>query len=207
MSVTRRDVRLAGTVLERQRHICALFSTRDEEYQALLPFLTEGIEQAERALQIVDPQRQSEHLRRLDDAGVDTETLQQAGHLEVRGWPEAYLRGGQFEQAAMLSLIEEVLVDGAARGYPLTRLWANMEWALEEYPGVGDIVEYETHLNRILPRYNDPVICAYDLSRFGTQIIIDVLRTHPMALIGGQVHENPFFVPPDELLSELASRV
>ena len=40
MSETHRDIRLAGTVLERKRHFCAFFSTRDEEYQALLPFLT-----------------------------------------------------------------------------------------------------------------------------------------------------------------------
>ena len=206
MREMRRDVRLAGAVLDRKRHFCAFFSTRDEEYQALLPFLTEGIEQAERAFHIVDPRRRPEHLRRLDEAGIDTDSLQQHGQLDVRGWPDAYLRGGQFEQAAMLSLIEEVLIDGAQRGYPLTRLWANMEWALEDCPGVGDIVEYETRLNYILPNYDDPVICTYDLSRFGTAIIVDILRTHPMALIGGQVHENPYFVPPDELLAELASR-
>jgi hypothetical protein len=206
VSETHRDIRLAGAVLERKRHFCAFFSTRDEEYQALLPFLTDGIEQAERALHIVDPRRRPEHLRRLDEAGIDTGTLQEVGQLEVRGWPDAYVRGGRFDQAAMLSLIEEVLIDGASRGYPLTRLWANMEWALEEYPGVVDIVEYETRLNYILPRYDDTVVCTYDLSRFGTALIIDILRTHPIALIGGQVHENPFYVPPDALLAELASR-
>jgi hypothetical protein len=33
-----------------------------------------------------------------------------------------------------------------------------MEWALEDRPGVHDIVEYETRLNFILPKYDDPVI-------------------------------------------------
>ena len=41
-------------------------------------------------------------------------------------------------------VIEEVLQNGKAPGYPLTRLIANMEWALEDRPGVDDIVEYET---------------------------------------------------------------
>jgi hypothetical protein len=35
---------------------------------------------------------------------------------------------------------------------------------------------------------------------------MDVLRTHPMAIIGGTLHENPFFVPPDQLLLELRGR-
>lgn len=35
---------------------------------------------------------------------------------------------------------------------------------------------------------------------------MDVLRTHPMVIVGGILQENPFFVPPDEMLRELRSR-
>jgi len=55
-------------------------------------------------------------------------------------------------------LIEEVLTEGRRRGFPLTRLVAHMEWALEDRPGVDDLVEYETRLNYILPKYPDPVL-------------------------------------------------
>jgi hypothetical protein len=81
-----------------------------------------------------------------------------------------------------------------------------MEWALGEFPGVEDLVEYETRINDFLPRYDDLVVCAYDLSRFGAGVMMDVLRTHPLVIIGGFLQENPFFVPPDELLRELRAR-
>ena len=32
------------------------------------------------------------------------------------------------------------------------------------------------------------------------------MRTHPMIIVGGILHENPFFVPPDEFLGELRER-
>ena len=35
---------------------------------------------------------------------------------------------------------------------------------------------------------------------------MDIMRTHPVVLIGGLLQENPFFVPPDEFLKELKSR-
>jgi hypothetical protein len=35
---------------------------------------------------------------------------------------------------------------------------------------------------------------------------MDILRTHPMVLIGGTLSVNPFFVPPDQMLKELRSR-
>ena len=58
----------------------------------------------------------------------------------------------------MLTLIQEVLDGGIEQGFALTRLVAHMEWALEDRPGVDDLVEYETRLNYVLPRYKDPVI-------------------------------------------------
>ncbi len=35
---------------------------------------------------------------------------------------------------------------------------------------------------------------------------MDILRTHPMVVVGGRLRENPFFVPPDEFLRELRTR-
>jgi MEDS: MEthanogen/methylotroph, DcmR Sensory domain len=81
-----------------------------------------------------------------------------------------------------------------------------MEWALEDRPGVDDLVEYETKLNYILPRFKDPVICTYDLAKFGGDVVVDIIRTHPMTIIGGILQENPFFVPADEFLRELRGR-
>ncbi len=152
-----RAVHLAGSELDRARHVCAFFHTRDEEYRVLMPFVVEGFEHGDRAFHIVDPAHRDEHIERLREGGIDTGSAEASGQLTVLRWEDAYLRGGHFDQNAMLALIEEVLRAGKAQGYPLTRLVANMEWALEDRPGVEDIVEYETRLNYVLPKYNDAV--------------------------------------------------
>ena len=151
-------IRLAGARLQKSRHVCAFFHSRDEEYRVLLPYVKDGIDRGEKAFHIVDPRRRGEHLRSLEAAGIPTAAAEGSGQLEVRGWEEAYLRGGHFDQDAMLQLIEEVLRGGKAQGFPITRLVANMEWALEDRPGVDDLVEYESRLNYILPNYEDPVV-------------------------------------------------
>jgi MEDS: MEthanogen/methylotroph, DcmR Sensory domain len=151
-------IHLAGTTLDRYRHVCAFFHTRDEEYKVLLPFIKEGIERHEKAFHIVDPALRHDHVCRLEEAGIDVTACESSGQLEVRRWEEAYLRQGHFDQHAMLALIQEVLETGKTQQFPLTRLVANMEWALEDRPGVNDLVEYETRLNFILPKYDDPVI-------------------------------------------------
>jgi hypothetical protein len=201
------DMRLAGAKLEDHRHICAFFNSRDEEYNLLLPFIKEGIERGEKAFHIVDPKLQQDHRQRLEDAGIDTSDLEQKKQLEIRVWENAYLRSnGCFDQHDMLALIDEVLRGGKQEGFPLTRLVAHMEWSLQDRPGVKDIVEYESRLNNILTRHADPVICVYDLAQFSAGAIIDILRIHPMVIIGGILHENPFYVPPEEFINELHAR-
>src|SRR5262249_42746531 len=89
---------------------------------------------------------------------------------------------------------------------PLIRFVTHMEWALEDRPGVGDLLEYEARANYLWLRFVgpfNPVICAYDLTKFAGDVVIDVMRTHPLVIVGGILQENPFFVPPDEFLREL----
>src|SRR6266705_5960702 len=159
------SVRCAGGSLGQHRHICAFFNGFDEQHRVLGSFIKEGFEREDKAFHIIDPELWEEHLRRLAEAGIDVEQAMGTGQLELRRWQDAYLRDDRFDQDAMLALLEEVLQSGAASGYPLTRFVAHMEWALLDKPGVDDLLEYETRINYVLPKYDDPVICTYDLSR------------------------------------------
>jgi hypothetical protein len=150
-------IRLAGSVLGTRRHVCAFFNSADEEYRVMLPFIKDGFERGQRAFHIVDPALRAEHLRRLESAGIDVAAAQRSGQFELRGWSDAYLQDGHFDQDRMLALLQEVLEGGRRQDFPLTRLVAHMEWALEDRPGVDDVLEYEARVNYILPRYRDPV--------------------------------------------------
>lgn len=75
--------------------------------------------------------------------------------------------------------------------------------AFEDREGVRDLLEYEARFNLMHQARKDAVICAYDLRKFRADVIADVLRTHPMIIIGGSLQQNSFFVPPGEFLAEL----
>jgi hypothetical protein len=201
-----KPVRLVGSVLDRSRHVCAFFHHKEEKYRVLLPFIKEGFDQGDRAFHMVDPRYRAEHLRRLQQAGIDVAEAERKGQLEVRRWEDAQFRDGHFDQDRMLALLEEVLAAGKAQGFPLTRLISNMEWALEDRPGLEDFLEFETRVNYLTPKYDDALCCTYDLARFGADVVMDVLRTHPTVIIGGTLQQNPFFVPPDDFLRELRER-
>jgi hypothetical protein len=202
----RPPVHLGGMVLDDARHVCAFFHSKEEEYDVLMPFILEGFERGDKALHIVDPAQRTGHKNRLLKAGVDVRGAENRRQLEVLPWERAYVRGGCFNQDGMLKLLDRSLFSAKADGFPLTRLVANMEWAASDSPGVDDLIEYETRLNYILPKYDDAVTCTYDLDKFGASVVMDIMRTHPMAIIGGYLEENPFYVQPDQMLAELQQR-
>lgn len=206
MSSPTRVVKLAGREIGCSCHACAFFHNEDQFYKVMMPFIREGFDAGDRAVHIVDPAKRERHVETLSKAGIDAQRTQDTRQLEVRKWEEAYLRDGRFEQERMLALIQEVLEEGRRKEFPMTRLVANMEWALEDRPGVADLVEYESRLNYILPKYDDTVVCSYDLGKFSAAAVMDILRTHPMVVVGEVMQENPFYTPPDVLLPELAAR-
>jgi hypothetical protein len=81
-----------------------------------------------------------------------------------------------------------------------------MDWAVDGRSCVEDLVEFESRVNDVWCRHEDAVICVYDLAKFGGNTVIDILRTHPMVIIGGLLQRNPFYVPPEEFLREFRKR-
>src|SRR5436190_23769290 len=118
----RLPVHLAGSVLQTSRHVCAFFHSKDEEYDVLLPFIGEGIEQGDKGYHIIESTRRPAHRRRLGEAGIDTAAAEAKGQLDIRAWEAGYLRDGDFHQERMLALIAQVLTAGTGLGCPITRV-------------------------------------------------------------------------------------
>jgi hypothetical protein len=195
-------VRLAGIDLGEYRHICSFFDSEEQEREILAPFIREGIDRGEKSFHIIEPSNRANYVKRLVADGIDVVGATERGQLDLRGSDDAYLRPGYFDQDAMLDLLDDALKTAVIQGFPRTRLLARMEWALEDRPGVRSLIEYEARVNDIMTEHRDIVICMYDIRRFSGSVVVDVLRSHPIVLVNGTVLTNPFFVPPDELLSE-----
>lgn len=178
-------IRLAGSQLNESRHVCAFFHSADEEYRVLLPFIKEGFECGDKGVHVVSPSRRNDHLKRLAAAGIDTTTAEQNGQLELRDSTEAYLSDGRFDQDRMLGAFERLASGNAQGGFPLSRIYCQMDWAGEDGSHINDLIEFESRVNEVWRRHTDSVICVYDLAKFGGETVIDIMRTHPMMIIGG----------------------
>lgn len=196
-------VTFAGGVLDRYRHVCAFLNGPVQADAVLDPFVSDGIDRGDRLFYLVDPTEAAAPVNRIRHLGYDAAGLLERHRCEVKTWSETYLAGGSFDQAAMLRILDDMLLSGDS---PRIRLIADMDWAADRSDAAGHLLEFEARANFIHAHHRHVVICAYDASKFDGAFVIDILRTHPMVLIGGLLQENPFFVPPDEFLAERGLR-
>lgn len=207
MAKDRHSERLEAVNLRGCHHICAFFNSMDEEHRVLGSFYSDGFDRGEKATHIVDAEHRDHYLKRLAEDGVDVKKMIDTGQLEVLPWTDMYVRDHRFDQDAMLASVEELIRSGAGAGYPHTKLVGHhMDWVFADKPAVHNLLEYEARLNDLLSKHSAPVICNYDLSMVSASVAIDIIRTHPLVIIGGLLRENPFFVPPDKFLEEMRGR-
>jgi hypothetical protein len=206
MTKTAHPILFAGAQLDQARHVCAFFNSEEEEYRVLLPFIRDGFDCGHRAIHVVSPDRHDRHVGQLAAVGIDAVETQRSGQLELRSNIDAYLHDGRFDQDRMLQTFEE-LASGFAEGpYPLSRIVCQMEWASRNPSCIHDLIEFEARINDVWSRRDDVVICVYDLAKFGGDTVMDIMRTHPMVIVGGILQQNPFYVPPRTFLLELKQR-
>lgn len=198
------SLQCAGISIGAHRHICAFFNGFDEEHRVLGSFYKDGFDRGEKVTHIVAAEHREEYLQRLADAGTDVQRMTETGQLEVRRWAKMYAQDNQFDQDAMLASAERLIESCAAAGYARTKLVGHhLDWLFRDPVAVKNLVKYEARLNGLLAKYDVPVVCVYDSSKFGASVALDIMRTHPLVIIGGLLRQNPFYVPPEQFLDEL----
>jgi len=132
----------AGSRLCQARHVCAFFNSDDESYRVLLPFIKDGFECGDKAVHVVNPDQQHEHLQRLRNVGIDPAAAAESGQLELLTNADAYLRDGRFDQDRMLEVFEQLASGNAKGGFPLSRIICRMDWAADGRSHIDDLVEF-----------------------------------------------------------------
>jgi hypothetical protein len=193
------DLGVAGVNLRPGDHVCAFYRGHAERDQILLSYLREGIAACDKVICVVETVGPAEVVGALGQAAGDAIGC---GALDVLTPEQTYLRTGRFDMTEMLTYwregVEHALADPQ---FAFVRVVGEMPQALTDRPDLDEFMFYESELNRFVTKHPQVIVCLYDLDRFGGSLLIDVLRTHPLVLLGGAVLDNPYYVEPDEFLA------
>ncbi len=135
----------------------------------------------------------------LRDVGINIRDAEKRRQLLFLTRDDAYMREGVFNPQGMISLLHQETQKALGEGFSGLRVTGEMTWALRGLPGSERLIEYETLLNEFFPGSPCIGLCQYDARRFPADILLDVLRTHPIAVVGTRIYANVYYISPEEL--------
>jgi signal transduction histidine kinase len=182
-------------------HVCLIYESQEEQLALPVPSIRMGLERGEKCFYAADEKTVSDVIEALRAMGIDVDEAVSSGRLTVASQEDTYLRNGHFEPDKMIRFWADTLEPAIASGFSGLRVVGEANWALCGDPGAGPFIEYEAKLNSFVRDHSIVVTCQYDRNRFSPEVILNVIRTHPIVIYGNFVCSNPYYVPPEEFLA------
>src|SRR6266487_5803347 len=181
-------------------HFCSIYESPQENYAVAIPFIRIGLDRGEKCIYIADDGTVGDVRQAMHSDGIDVDQAIASKALVLATKEQAYLEQGSFHPDWMFSFWKEATHLALSEGFSALRATGETEWVLRGGRGLERWMEYESRLTHTLSENNCSALCQYNRRLFPPELVLDVIRTHPMVVYGGTVCRNLYYVPPDEFL-------
>jgi signal transduction histidine kinase len=181
------------------QHLCFIYETQEEQFAAAVPFLKSGLERGEKCFFVADEDSAAGLVSALRKDGTDIDRHLESGSLILANQP--YAKPGRFDPDWCIAVLNRSIQGGADGKFSGLRTWlGEMTWALAEETPPESLIEFEAKINYFIRDHEVRALCQYNRDRFSPELLLGVIRTHPVVVYDALICENPYYVPPEELL-------
>ena len=181
-------------------HLCSIYESSEEHLAVAIPFIRIGLDRGEKCIYIADDGTEAAVREAMSVEGIDVERAIATDSLVLAGKEAAYLKHGFFDPEWMFTFWANATAEAMSQGFSALRATGETEWMLRRARGLERWMEYESRLTHMLADLNCVALCQYNRQLFPPELILDVIRTHPMVIYRGGVCRNMYHVPADEFL-------
>jgi len=181
-------------------HFCSIYESPQEHYAVAIPFIRIGLDRGEKCIYIADDGTVGDVRQAMQCEGIDVDRAIASKALVLATKEQAYLEHGSFHPDWMFTFWKEATQLAMSEGFSALRATGETEWVLRGGRGLERWMEYESRLTHTLSESNCSALCQYNRRLFPPELILDVIRTHPMVVYGSTVCRNLYYVPANEFL-------
>jgi signal transduction histidine kinase len=181
-------------------HFCSIYESPQEHYAVAIPFIQIGLDRGEKCIYIADDGTVGDVRQAMQSEGIDVDRATTSKALVLATKEQAYLEHGSFHPDWMFTFWKEATQLAMSEGFSALRATGETEWVLRGGRGLERWMEYESRLTHTLSESNCSALCQYNRRLFPPELILDVIRTHPMVIYDSAVCQNLYHVPPAEFL-------
>ncbi|HSU88737.1 MAG TPA: sigma 54-interacting transcriptional regulator [Terriglobia bacterium] len=179
-------------------HLCSIYESQQEHFVVAASFIRIGLDRGEKCVYIAGDGTLGDVREALQAEGIDVDRAVASNSLVSTTTEQAYLKRGSFDLDWMFSFWKEATELAMSEGFSALRAIDETEWVLRDTLGLERWMEYESRLTHSLSQSNCVALCQYNRRLFPPELILDVIRAHPIVVYGNTVCRNLYHVPPDD---------
>ncbi|MCI0518594.1 MAG: MEDS domain-containing protein [Woeseiaceae bacterium] len=165
-------------------HIAHFYSSREEWHSVFAGFLTAGLQDGDKCVYFQKAGSVGDVASQFTtDEDILLRNACSTGQLEFHR--------GESDSHDMRALLADALAEIPGK-YPRLRWAGDMTWSLGKH-SAQQLMEWESHCNHF-DQSQAIFLCQYDLSSFSGRVVMNALQTHPLCIVGGSIHRNPYFI-------------
>jgi len=186
-------------------HICGL-TLSEEENKILLSTMIRGeLDKGNRVVYLMDGTLEPDPISGLDLVGSHYRQAIKSRQFVRINVSDRLGSSSAFNPETMIAMLEKEFAAagdpaGERAGSPAgLRIVQDIGGILQRTASAENMMEYETRLNSWIQKNNCAMVCLFDRQRIDAEKILMVLFTHPKVILGTQIHNNFYYVPPRDM--------
>lgn len=175
-------------------HMVLLYDNDDENSDVISAFLAAALNRNEKCFYISGDANVELMLDKLEKF-IDYKNYIQRKQLSIVDKKDAYSKDGSFDPSRMIELLKTLADNAINDGYTAFSITGELSWVLDYEAGFDKIMEYEWKLNQqIFSGYQVSAICRYNINKFSSEMLVNIVQVHPIVIWEGKIHENPYYI-------------
>jgi hypothetical protein len=186
-------------------HICQLYNKAGDIVGVTARMIQGGLAASEKCLFAGTPNTVHDLVEALNKAGVDVELVQEAGQLTLISDREAFLVGKRFDPYHLLSTHQTFIAQALRESWQAVRISIDMTWLTRDVATPEQILKYEAASDAVFTFQNAPIIALmhYDYSKLPGGLVVEMLKLHPIAVVGKFIKRNPYYLNSEQYLLKI----
>jgi hypothetical protein len=186
-------------------HICQLYNKVAEIVGVTARLLEVGLASDEKCFFAAAPASVREMEQALDKSGINVRAAVESGQLVFLSDRDTLLIGKRFDPYHLLSTHQTFIAQARREGWKACRISIDMTWLTADVATPEQVLKYEAASDAIFTFQNAPIIALmhYDYSKLPGALVVEMLKLHPIAVVGKFIKRNPYYVNSEQYLLKI----
>ncbi len=181
-------------------HICQLYNKTSEVVNVAASLIQTGLQNNEKCFYAGHSEVVAEIRGACEEMDVDVGGAIERGQLVLIDKREEFFQNKRFDPYFVLSHHQSFISKALKEGWSAARGALDMSWVTEGSATPSQVLKYEAAADAVFTFKNSPVviIVQYNYGKLAGEIVVELLKLHPLAVVGKYIKRNPYYVDSEE---------